>query len=64
MAASVEDAKRNAELNGISNATFTVADLDKRMPKAAAKRLVPDVVITGRSLTLYHALSLYDILEI
>ena len=52
----MEDARRNAELNGICNATFTVADLEKRMPKAAAKRPAPDVVITGSSPPLALAL--------
>lgn len=47
VSASVDDARRNAELNGISNATFAVADLEKRMPKAVAERPPPDVVITG-----------------
>ena len=47
VSASVDDARRNAELNGISNAIFAVADLEKRMPKAVAERPPPDVVITG-----------------
>ena len=48
--AAVADAQANAARNGISNATFQQADLDRGMPAAAAGMAAccaPDVVITG-----------------
>ena len=48
--AAVADAQANAARNGIRNAMFNQADLDRGMPAAAAgvtALSAPDVVITG-----------------
>ena len=44
--AAILDARRNASSNGITNATFGAADLDRDLPEAL-KELRPDVVIVG-----------------
>lgn len=41
----IEDAKKNAALNGITNAEFTVGQAEKVMPKWKAQGLTPDVIV-------------------
>ncbi len=46
-ASSVADARRNAEVNGISNATFVHGDLTKVAALMGKKYPSPDVIVTG-----------------
>ena len=46
-ASSVADAKRNAEVNGISNATFVHGDLTKMAAMMGKQYPSPDVIVTG-----------------
>lgn len=41
----IEDAKKNAERNGINNAEFTVGQAEKVMPKWKKEGLNPDVIV-------------------
>ena len=45
---SVADARRNAEVNGISNATFVLGDLTKVAAMMGKQYPNPDVIVTGR----------------
>lgn len=47
MAQAVSDARRNAELNGICNATFVQGDLNKIGENFGKDFPKPDVVISG-----------------
>jgi tRNA/tmRNA/rRNA uracil-C5-methylase (TrmA/RlmC/RlmD family) len=46
-ASSVVDARRNAEVNGISNATFVHGDLTKVAAMMGKQYPNPDVIVTG-----------------
>ncbi len=46
-ASSVADARRNAEANGISNATFVHGDLTKVAAMMGQQYPNPDVIVTG-----------------
>lgn len=46
----VADAVRNAERNGISNATFIQGDLNKLKEDFGTQFQTPDIVITGDTL--------------
>ena len=41
----VESARRNALLNGVVNAEFTVASVEERLPELVAQGLRPDVIV-------------------
>ncbi|MBU5593900.1 23S rRNA (uracil(1939)-C(5))-methyltransferase RlmD [Amphibacillus sp. MSJ-3] len=41
----IEDAKKNAELNGLTNTEFIVGQAEKVMPRWKAERLNPDVIV-------------------
>ncbi|WP_340002997.1 23S rRNA (uracil(1939)-C(5))-methyltransferase RlmD [Oceanobacillus sp. FSL K6-0127] len=41
----IDDAKKNAALNGITNAEFTVGQAEKVMPKWKEQGLTPDVIV-------------------
>ena len=43
--AAIQDAKRNAKLNGIENIEFHCADAGTYAKKLAAQKLIPDVVV-------------------
>ncbi len=45
VAQAVEDARRNADLNKISNVEFLTGEVEKRLPELAAQGLRPDVVV-------------------
>ena len=54
-ASSVADARRNAEVNGISNATFVHGDLTQVAATMGKKYPGPDVIVTG-ALRLFSCL--------
>lgn len=41
----VADARRNAELNGLKNVTFTVGEAERVMPEWSARGINPDVIV-------------------
>jgi 23S rRNA (uracil1939-C5)-methyltransferase len=45
VAQAVEDARRNADLNNISNVEFHTGEVEKRLPALAAQGFRPDVVV-------------------
>lgn len=47
VADAISDARRNAEINGITNATFVQGDLNKIRDEFGNDFPKPDVVITG-----------------
>lgn len=47
MAEAISDARRNAELNGINNATFVQGDLNKINDSFGNNFPKPDIVISG-----------------
>ena len=54
MPSSVADAQRNASHNGINNATFVRADLDKMTGVVGNQIPQPDVIVTGKLLVLFQ----------
>ena len=48
-ASSIADAKRNADLNHISNATFVEWDLTKVSASMVTQYPRPDIIVTGRN---------------